>query len=261
MRALVVISSENKASVNIRDCLLGMVKMQKDDEAHWMGDNFDMAEYDGRIIDIVPSHEADYYIFASTHKSESNLPNFTAHTPGNWGSAEMGGREKTLNIAYGSKVAAAAREMARLSAQSLKWETSIEADHHGPSLEKPVLFVEIGSSDAQWGNPAAGEIAARGIVAAVEAKDAESVRVGFGGSHYCPKFGPLALSGESVFGHIIPGYSLRQEAVDEKMVRQAIGKNVESVECAALDWKGIGGKSRRELIAILESMGIKWVKA
>ncbi|MCX6770138.1 MAG: hypothetical protein NT051_05710 [Candidatus Micrarchaeota archaeon] len=261
MRALVVIAQENKASRNIRDCLLRIGKMREDGEKYWAGDSFDMAEYAGSIIEIMPKHEADYYIFASTHKSESKLPNFTAHTPGNWGSAEMGGREKMLNVAYGSKVAAAAREMARLSAQSLKWETSIEVDHHGPTLEKPVLFVEIGSSEEQWGNPVAGEIAARGILAAVGAQDAASVQVGFGGSHYCPKFGPAILSGKAVYGHIIPSYSLEKDGIDEARLRQAIGKNVEGVECAAIDWKGVKGAARTELVAILESMGIKWVKA
>ena len=220
-----------------------------------------MAEYDGEIVRIVPSREADYYIFASTHKSSSNTPSFTAHTPGNWGSADLGGEPRTLNAAFGSKVKAAARKMNELNAISLKWQVAIEADHHGPTIAAPVLFVEIGSTQKEWEDKDAGKIAADGILAAIRSTSASPCYAGFGGSHYCPKFTPKILGGSLAFGHIISGYALEGSGVDEEMVRQAIQKNAEKIEGAMIDWKGIKQSPKQKLITILESLGVKWEKA
>lgn len=261
MRALIVISRGNEASQNIKRNLLSLVDFEAESEGFWSSPLFDMAEYDGNIVDIVPAHDADYYIYASTHKSESKLPNFTAHTPGNWGRAMLGGNPRCLNVSYGSKIRAAVLEMKRLSEASLGWPSGIEVDHHGPTIGKPLLFVEIGSSGAEWGNEKAGEIAARGIIAAVKSDDAADVKIGFGGSHYCPKFLPMVLSGSRALGHIIPGYALERDGIDDEMVSQAMGRNVENASGAILDWKGIKGEARGKLISVLEGMGVGWEKA
>ena len=262
MRPLVVIASENPASLNIKNALLAMVTgLKPKGEMLWSSPLFDMAEYPGRIIDIVPLHDAECYIFASTHKSESGKPCFTAHTPGNWGAASMGGSPKTLNIASASRLAAAARKMKELSdSSSLKWEISVEVDHHGPTLSKPALFVEIGSSEAEWSIPEAGEICAHGIVAAAAAAPVSEACIGFGGTHYCPKFTSTVLSG-TPFGHIISGYSLERDGVSEEMVKQAIEKNDCRITRALLDWKGIKGERRRELVACLERLDVEWGRA
>jgi D-aminoacyl-tRNA deacylase len=262
MRPLVVIAPENPASLNIKGALLSMVPALKQQSgSHWSSQIFDMAEYPGRIIDIVPSHDAGCYIFASTHKSESSKPCFTAHTPGNWGGAGLGGEPKTLNTASASRLAAAVRKMKELSeASTLKWDIAVEVDHHGPTLGKPALFVEIGSSEKEWEDPAAGRICAQGIIAAATAAPIAEACVGFGGTHYCPKFTNTILSGTPI-GHIISGYSLERDGVSEGMVTQAIEKNDCKITHALLDWKGIKGERRRELIACLEKLGVKWEKA
>jgi len=262
MRPLIVIASENPASLNIKNALLSLAPhLEPKGEAFWSSPLFDMAEYPGRIIDIVPSHDAECYIFASTHRSESAKPCFTAHTPGNWGEAGMGGTPRTLNIASAARLSAAVRKMKGLSdSSSLKWEISVEVDHHGPSLGRPVLFVEIGSSEKEWGLPEAGMICAQGIIAAATAEPVQEACVGFGGTHYCPKFTAIVLSGTPL-GHIISGYSLERDGVSEEMVRQALGKNDCRITRALLDWKGIKGGKRQELIACLEKIGVEWGKA
>jgi D-tyrosyl-tRNA(Tyr) deacylase len=45
------------------------------------------------------------------------------------------------------------------------------------------------------------------------------------------------------------------------MIMQALGRNVEKIECAEIDWKGIKGEARGKLIAALESLKIKWERA
>jgi D-aminoacyl-tRNA deacylase len=259
-KPLVVIATENEASVNIRDRLLEIAKMEEEERGFWRCEDFCMAEYAGCIVEIVPSHEAEYYVFASTHKSESGSPCFTAHTPGNWGDAELGGKSRHLNFAYGSKVKEIACKMAQLAGK-LGWQTSVEVDHHGPSLETPVLFAEIGSSKAEWPNKMAGEIVAQSIVQAIKSDRRFPCRIGFGGSHYAPKFTPKIVNGPNAFGHIIPGYALERFGMDEEMVAQAIKKNVEPVESAEIDWKGVKGQTREKLIATLDSLGMKWERA
>jgi D-aminoacyl-tRNA deacylase len=262
MPPLVVISAENKASQNIKQALLASAAgLGQTGENFWSCPSFNMAEYSGRIVDIVPDHDAECYIFASTHKSESGKPCFTAHTPGNWGAAGLGGEMRTLNIASAARLSAAVRRMKELSAaSSLGWEIAVEVDHHGPTLTRPVLFVEIGSSESEWGNAEAGRICAQGVVAAATAEPIAEACIGFGGTHYCPKFTATVLSGTAL-GHIISGYSLERDGVDEGMVKQALDKNVEKISRALLDWKGIKGEKRRELVACLEKLGVKWEKA
>lgn len=261
MKPLVVISKINPASQNIKGALLGMEKMEERGVAFWEAPDFCMAEYEEEIISISPTHGASCYIFASTHKSASNTPSFTAHTPGNWGSADLGGEPRTLNVAFGSKVKAAAQKMKELNGASLGWQVAIEADHHGPTVDKPILFVEIGSTEKEWGNAEAGKIAAAGILAAIRSPSSPQCYVGFGGSHYCPKFAPKILGGEEAFGHIISGYALERDGVDEGRVGQALGKNAENIEGAMIDWKGIKQEPKQKLVSILESLGVKWQKA
>ena len=68
MRPLAVIASENPASQNIKRALLAALpslKPQGQAGNFWSSPGFDMAQYPGRIIDIVPSHDAECYIFGS----------------------------------------------------------------------------------------------------------------------------------------------------------------------------------------------------
>ncbi len=261
MKPLVVISRENAASQNIRDSLLGLEKLEKKEEDFWSAPDFDMAQYPGSIVEIVPEHDAEYYVFASTHKSASNSPSLTVHTPGNWGSADLGGKPRTLNIAYASKMKVAAQKMLELSPALPGWQVSVEVDHHGPSLVRPVFFAEIGSTEKEWNNPLAGEIVAKAIAAAIRSSEVFPTHVGFGGTHYAPKFTPRILNGSIAMGNMISGYSLERSGADEEMVRQAVEKNVEKIESVLVDWKGIRKEAKDQLIRTLDSLGIKWAKA
>jgi len=262
MKPLIAISNENAASQNIMKHLLASGEFEPEGDNFWSAKDCCMAEYPGSIVEIVPEHEAEFYIFASTHKSESNQKSFSVHTPGNWGGAGLGGEPRTLNFAHPFALAAAARKMAALSEKSLGWKFSLEVDHHGPTLKKPVLFVEIGSGEAEWANEEAGRIAAEGVLAAVrERNESEKAFVGFGGTHYAPKFTPMVLKGECALGHIVSGYALERDGVDAGRIMQAMEKNVGKMGCALVDWKGIKGEKRKELIEALERMKIMWRKA
>ena len=261
MKPLVVISEQNPASQNIKSALLQMESFEEKEAGFWASHDFDMAQYGGSIVDIVPAHDAKYYIFASTHRSASGAPSLTVQTPGNWGAADLGGAARTLNIAYAAKVKSIAQTLSRLCPQLPGWQVSVEVDHHGPSLSKPVLFAEIGSGEKEWGVPLAGRIVAQAIVEAVQSKETWPAYVGFGGTHYAPKFTPMIIGSQIALGHIISGYALERNGCDEQMIAQAIERCVEKPEGALVDWKGIKKGPKGALIAALETAGVEWKKA
>ena len=94
------------------------------------------------------------YIFLSRHYAESGIPSLTVHTTGNFtdepvlgGRPQRGGRGEPRPPEELPSCAQQAE--GRLEG----YEITIEATHHGPtSLKKPVLFVELGSSEKNWGD-------------------------------------------------------------------------------------------------------------
>ena len=257
----VVIARENPASQNIKSALLELLHPEETGEGFWSAGGFDIAEYAGSIIEIEPTRDAAYYIFASTHKSKSNSKSLTVHTPGNWDAADMGGLPRTLNVALPLQLKAAAQKMAQSLPSLPGWQFSVEVDHHGPTLSRPVMFAEIGSTEAEWNAPEAGRAVAEAIVAAIGSKEDCPVQIGFGGTHYAPKFTPRIISGQNAFGHIISGYSLERAMPDEEMVMQAFSRNSPKAAGASIDWKGVKGEARAKLVSVLEACGIPWEKA
>ncbi|MEM4554277.1 MAG: D-aminoacyl-tRNA deacylase [Candidatus Anstonellaceae archaeon] len=258
MKPLVVISVDNPASVNIRDALLSIEDFEQKESGFWNGEFLDIAQYSGNIVEIVPRHPAPYYIYASTHKSASGKKCLTVHTPGNWGSAELGGKPETLNIALPLQLKAAALEMERLSSSMLGWPVFAEVDHHGPTIDAPLMFVEIGSAQDAWEDKVAGQVVAEAILAAARTTGQWPAYIGFGGTHYTPKFTPKILKEEIALGHMISGYALESFGLDEGRLRQAFAKNACQIQGALIDWKGLSSKIRNELIDKLEHMGISW---
>ncbi|MEM4348577.1 MAG: D-aminoacyl-tRNA deacylase [Candidatus Anstonellaceae archaeon] len=258
MKPVVIVSADNSASLNIRDALLSLEDFEQKEKWFWSGQFLDIAQYSGSIVEIIPSHPAPYYIYASTHKSSSGKKCLTVHTPGNWGSAELGGRPETLNISLPLQLKAAALEMERLSSSMLGWSVFAEVDHHGPTIDAPLMFVEIGSSQEAWEDKIAGKVVAEAIIAASKNRREWPVYIGFGGTHYTPKFTPKILKEELALGHIISGYALENFGLDENRVRQAVEKNAHKIQGALIDWKGIDSKTRHLLINTLEQIGVSW---
>ncbi|MEM2137950.1 MAG: D-aminoacyl-tRNA deacylase, partial [Candidatus Anstonellaceae archaeon] len=107
----------------------------------------------------------------------------------------------------------------------------------------------------------AGEVAAKAIIEGASSAASFPCYVGFGGTHYAPKFAPKIFDGEIAAGHIISGYALERDGVDEERVQQAIGKNAEKIAGVLVDWKGIGKGAKDKLVETLNSLGVKWEKA
>lgn len=207
---------------------------------------------------------ADYIIFASKHKSTSAKACFTAHTPGNWGKAEAGGRDRGLCKAVPSAMKTILMNInGHVKVDELKskgWSVDMECTHHGPFTEIPCFFVEIGSSETEWKNDLAGKIAADAIIDHSFKPYKWNAAFGIGGGHYCPAFTPLELSieGGMAFAHVLPEYHM--EAVDFETFKQGIERSAEKVEKILIDWKGLKGENRKKAQEFSEKSGIKWEK-
>jgi D-aminoacyl-tRNA deacylase len=88
----------------------------------------------------------------------------------------------------------------------LDFEVTFEVTHHGPYLETPTLFIEIGSSEETWGHRGAAEAIARTLQAAEVTE--HPVAMGIGGGHYAPRFTETSLTRKVSFGHMLPNYAI-----------------------------------------------------
>lgn len=244
MRFAIIASRKDEAGMNISRNLekLG-IKVNYVDKEIIYAENIDK------------ERDADFIIFASKHQGR-NARTLSIHAPGNWRNAELGGQQgrvcmtSALMLKHFFKI---------LDRNKKDWNITLECTHHGPYIEKPCLFIEIGSNKDDWKDEEAGEIIAKTIKEAIltNAKNYKAA-VGIGGPHYCPNFNKIQLSSEIAISHIIPEYSL---PLTREILEEAISKTQEKVELAILDWKGIGNSnSRQEIIRLLKEAGLDWKK-
>ena len=125
------------------------------------------------------------------------------------------------------------------------YEITMEATHHGPtSLQKPVLFVELGSSEKYFGDANAAAVVGEALLESLMEKTVWSkAAIGFGGTHYPEKFTKLVVEEDMALSFVAPKYAL--EHVDERMVGQMLQRTTSPVKYALLDWKGLGAHKDR----------------
>lgn len=200
-------------------------------------------------------------IFVSRHSGVAGIPTLSVHTPGNLEKeAKFGGLPRKISVSPPSAMKNALSEMAKLRKEmSLNYEVSYECTHHGPSLDVPTMFVELGSSPKQWKDLKAAEVVAHATMAAVSEQSRYQAALGVGGPHYNRKFTDIALNTPVAFGHIIPKYATPH--VDAKIVRLCVQSTQEKVESAIFDWKGIRGADRERIARVLRELGVRVEKA
>lgn len=221
MGLLVLVSRADPASVTIRDALLDMGGWDDAGAFHGLPvrrrAGFLMVEVEPMHLecDLVDralhKHGLDFdaILFASRHRAESAKPALTVHPIGNWGDADFGGLPRRLSPAAPLVMS---RVLRRLHAEvaGTKHQATFEATHHGPYVETPACFVEIGTDEAAWSDAKLGAKVARAILAAGEPSpmDDRPTLVLLGGSHYAPRAGDLVKAGRANIGHIVPAYAL-----------------------------------------------------
>ncbi|MDR1991932.1 MAG: hypothetical protein LBQ98_00265 [Nitrososphaerota archaeon] len=206
--------------------------------------------------------DADLVVFLSRHSSQSGKPTLTVHTPGNFADAEFGGVPKTLSVAPAAVMQAALKTLDyyKQSLSLSNYQVCYECTHHGPSIDVPAMFVELGSSPVQWGDVQGAKAVAQSAISAINAftNVSFSAVLGIGGTHYTEKFTALALSESVLFGHMIPKYAVA--SIDAAMIKQCIERTFEKVQLALLDWKGIRSDDKPGLLFALETVELPYRK-
>jgi D-aminoacyl-tRNA deacylase len=210
------------------------------------------------VENIDKNLEADFIIFASKHQSKAGTKSLSVHPIGNWTKAEFGGKDKTICPSSALTLKHFFQTLNKNNT-SEKYKTTLEATHHGPYIETPSLFIEIGSSPNEWKDKEVGKLIAKTIIEATETKPKKAdIAFGIGGPHYCPNFNPIQLNNKFALSHIIAQYAL---PITKETIEEAISKTTEKIKYAIIDWKGLGkAEQRTQTIEVLNKFNIKVIK-
>ena len=258
---LVIASKADKAGKNIVTELFQYVDEFKSEnmDFHLIEDSI----LDEKNLDNHKISKYDFIIFASRHKSEKAEKTLSIHAPGNfrqvWGGGEAG--KLSPSSALFNKHLFEILNVNVNKYELKNYKVTLEITHHGPLINKPCVFIEIGSTETEWKDRRAGFVIAKTIKEAIETfkpNKYREVAIGIGGPHYAPSFNKIQLNSNIGISHIIPSY---MQPIEEEMIKQAIEKTFEEVDFAIIDWKGLGTSEQREkVIKILEENYIQWKK-
>ncbi len=252
---LIVASKKDKAGINITTNLsqFGEFDFYLVDEEIIYTENLDLEKIE----------KYDFIIFASKHQSEKKEKTLSIHAPGNWREANLGGE---LGKICPTSALFQKQIFAKLKSNSEKYnlknyKVTLECTHHGPAINRPCIFIEIGSTETEWKDRKAGFVVAKTIseiIKEFKENPYNEVAVGIGGPHYCPNFNKIQLNSNIAISHIIPKYVL---PLKDEMIKQALEKTDEEVDFVLLDWKGLGNSEQRQQVTeVLEKLYINYKK-
>ncbi len=265
---LIVTSSEDNASMNIRARLIekggwsekgtldGNPILAKDDFTMVQVNKIHLDEdyVDDRAAKAL-SVRPEVVIFASRHRAESRIPTLTVHPIGNFSSAGFGGKPGVLNPSSPHLMTSALRTL-KTAAQGMGFNVSFETTHHGPILNSPAFYIEIGSYEELWGREDAADAIAQSILSVKD--EGHPVVVCAGGGHYAPRFSEVALAREVSIGHMAANYAL--DSLDEPMVRQMAEKSA-GAKKVYFHKKGMPRPKYRELRERFASCGLEEISS
>ena len=256
------IYSDETASSNIAAFLrdrLALQEIESNDRFRRFGTaGVEMIGVKGRLVDadFVDEIIEGTAIFLSRHSSSRGISAFTVHAEGNWSDdVSLGGRPKKLSVASPISMLNFLNSMNSLNDTGI--ELVYEATHHGPFLEHPSMFVELGGNEEMIASKTRAEQLAQAVALSLESSSSyDKVAVGFGGLHYSAKFTRLALQGKYAFAHIMPKYQIG----NTDMIEAAFARSDLKPEIAIIEWKSIKAVARECIIRELSSLGIDYAK-
>ena len=168
-------------------------------------------------------------IFPSRHAAASGKPSLTLHPIG------VPHLDKGEQPKFGGKAGHAPPPSTRLASWwkmlrnntkdtelANRFELTLEVTHHGPWLEVPAMFIEIGSTEQDWPNTDAAELLSEIIAEGMALNGGASiglwdpvsnaeelVLVTLGGGHYAPRANKLAALEGVWLGHMLATYALQ----------------------------------------------------
>ena len=207
-------------------------------------------------------------IFISRHDSKTGLPSLTTHPIGNYGKAEYGGKNKTL---CKSSPRLMTELLRKINNNAIKAETyhkiCFEVTHHGPFVNTPSLFVEVGSNLEEWNKKEPANIIAKSVLDLLKNYQYEKdfpndipVLIGLGGGHYAPRFTDIVLEKKCAFGHMIPAYQIKNDNINDEILEKTL-KETPNVKFAYIHRKSLRKPQVRKYKKIFEDKGIKVISS
>jgi D-aminoacyl-tRNA deacylase len=249
MKVALINARQDKAGVNIRHHIEEML-----DTGMWkeQARSYEFIEVEERLIHaehVDRQTDADLLIFLSRHSSVHPVPVLTVHVTGNFRTADVGGTPRTLAPAATGMMQATLRMLSRHCPEG--YRVSYEVTHHGPTaLSLPSFFVEIGSTEKEWTDLAAGKAVAESVLSASPANPVPLV--GFGGTHYAARETEIALTSRGAFGHI--AHTREIATLDEEMVRAMMEKS--GAVAAYIDRKALDREDLGNLSSLLKRLSV-----
>lgn len=255
---LLVAYQEDPAGHNMAKYL---AKNMKYDEGVYRGQNYDL------VIIPTPAISADWleekyhydgYMFLSKHAAESGLLALTCHSTGNFSDAKFGGNTRQVAIPYPDFQKQYLKKLWENKTQFSDFQITIEATHHGPTaLNKPSIFIEIGTTPKQWNDVELCNSVAEKVHEVLTAKMPDyHVAICFGSTHYPEKFTKELLEGTYALGTVMPKHSL--DFLDDELFSHIIQRN-SMADAALLDWNGLG-KHKQKVLDLLSQTDLEVIK-
>ena len=225
------------------------------------GEKFDVVIIPSPVISadwLEEKFDYDRYVFLSKHAAESGKLALTCHSTGNFDVAKFGGNPKQIAIPFPSFQKTYLQNLWKERKNFPDFQITIEATHHGPTnLNKPCIFVEIGTTLEQWNNTdlcnSIADIVKRTFN---EPLTQFPFAICFGGTHYSEKFTKEIINGKFALGTVVPKYAM--EFLDESLFLHIIERNI-GAEAALLDWNSLG-KSKQKIIELLSTTELEVIK-
>ncbi len=292
MEFLIVFSTEDKASMNIRNNIMNSKKYSlKELDIIWHENKlFQLESFTkNKALNAILKNNQIYLgltdehlifltslklnkfkinpnlvVFASRHTSKTARPAILIHTTGNWSDdASFGGSPHEL-----SKTSALLQKAGfycleeHLKKRSLpEFKFDMEVTHHGPTkVDIPLVFMELGSSKKEWGIKEAGERVGDAIVDTIfkylSFKEDKTLQIGlgFGGTHYAPNFYKIMRETNIALSFICPKYHIKN--LDENLVTQMMQNTIEDIDYFIIDWKGTNSEEKQHLFMILKEFDL-----
>ena len=264
---LLVCSTPDVASVNLRDRLLEIADWKEEGRfqgrpCYLLNDlylvtsdtlHLDLDHVD-RLVNEATGVTVNEVVFLSKHRAASGTPTLTMHPIGNFGKADHGGRERALVPSSPAFLSGILRELA-IRGKELPFQISYEVTHHGPYLEVPTTYVEIGSDESKWGHLGAATALAEAILnwRAIDGP----VVIGVGGGHYAPRFTEVTLTKKLNFGHMVAKHVLEAGGDEHILSSIALAMKASGTDIAYVHKKSFSRPEARRIKDLIEGAGFR----
>jgi D-aminoacyl-tRNA deacylase len=263
-RFAIIATEQDLASKNIGNRIIELGKFESSQEKPYRtfkrkNDIFVWHEKELVFATDLDYYEPECFICVYRHKSDTNpKPLLSVHATGNLKVPMRAGNPYELGLAHPIFMAIVLRNLQKNAPEG--YQVTYEATHHSPTnLRKPIMFVEIGSSEEQWQDQKAVDAVAKSVLELLETQATDyKACVGFGGGHYQDRFTRRSFDENLAFGHIIPSFKFNE--LNQDIVKQAIEKTI-GCKTAVLDQRSQGKQEERApILEVIEKNHIELIK-